>query len=122
MPFHRIYAPDEVFTKEQKKALAKDITNFYVNVIGLPSFYVAIAFLLVPSDNMFIGGVTHAERAAAKAPFVRILIQHLGRMSSGQEERQKILGRIEEVYKPHVADRGLSWEVSIDLMTSLIHC
>jgi phenylpyruvate tautomerase PptA (4-oxalocrotonate tautomerase family) len=70
MPFHRIYCPPDLYTREEKDALAKAIMDCYKR---LPKFYVIVNFIHVENDDFYIGG----ERSDGR--FVRFLVHHLAR-------------------------------------------
>ncbi|KAJ3982021.1 putative oxalocrotonate tautomerase [Lentinula detonsa] len=53
MPFHRFYCSSNLFTKEEKQAIAKAITSFYH---FLPPFLVIVNFIDVDKDNFYVGG------------------------------------------------------------------
>ena len=55
MPLWKVYHPAGAFTAEDKKALAKRVTEVYASV-PLPKFYVVFIFEEVPKDSCFVGG------------------------------------------------------------------
>jgi 4-oxalocrotonate tautomerase len=50
-------------TREQKKALIKNVTDAVVSAVGCPTQAVEILLNEVDRENWAQGGVTHAERA-----------------------------------------------------------
>lgn len=72
MPLWRIYAHPDIFTPAQRAALAKDITDLYVNKINLPAFYVNVLFIPLEQDNYYVGGEPRKN-------FVRITAEHIAR-------------------------------------------
>ena len=56
MPLWRILVHPDTFTPSQRAALDQDITKFMVSR-GLPAFCVNVLFILLESDNFYIGGV-----------------------------------------------------------------
>lgn len=76
MPLWRIFHPDNTFTtKEERDALAADITKLYTGV-GLPAFYVIVIFNAVPAEKLYVGGVSNDK---AGAPFIRIVFENIAR-------------------------------------------
>ncbi|CAE6529387.1 hypothetical protein RSOLAG22IIIB_08201 [Rhizoctonia solani] len=116
MPMHRIYATTGLYSTEEKQALAKAITSAYtVNPRGgpgLPPFYVVVLFIDLPEDSFFIGGEKHKS-------FVRFNVQHLARHFKNKEEKLGFMRIYEEKLKPFTFDKGLDWEVNIDLADPL---
>ncbi|KAG7441660.1 uncharacterized protein BT62DRAFT_833173, partial [Guyanagaster necrorhizus] len=55
IPLHRFYVPPNLYSNEDKQALAKHITNLYARR-GLPEFYVVVLFVEVPRQGYFVGG------------------------------------------------------------------
>jgi len=70
MPFHRIYYPPELYTPEEKQAMAKAIMECYKK---LPGFFVIVNFIDVGKDDFYVGGERNQR-------FVRIVVHHLARM------------------------------------------
>ena len=58
MPLWKVYHPVGAFTAEEKKALAKRVTEVYAG-IPLPKFYVVFIFEEVAKDSCFVGGELH---------------------------------------------------------------
>ncbi|KAJ4472945.1 putative oxalocrotonate tautomerase enzyme-domain-containing protein [Lentinula aciculospora] len=53
MPFHCFYCSPNLYTKEEKHAIAKAVTSFYSI---LPPFLVIVNFIDVDKDNFYVGG------------------------------------------------------------------
>jgi|GEM_PF-222439 len=106
MPFWTIYAPENTFTAEQKKAIASGVTHGYSQFAGMPKFYVVVIFQEVPSESFYVGGKPVDN-------FVRIVIDHIARVTP-VEARPLVLHLIESQLAPHIKDRGLNWELHID--------
>ena len=105
MPLWHIYHPTDTYTAEDKKEFAVRITDMYGTF--LPRFYVGVFFHEVQSSSFYIGGEPTGD-------FVRIVIEHIARQTSGEEavaRLHKALGRIVE---PFITERGLRWEMHID--------
>ena len=107
MPLHRIYYPAGFFSTADKEALAKGITSFYTEGLGLPAFYVAVIFFPIERENFYFGGVP-AEK------FVRINIIHLAR-TMDKRSTELFFTRYESILAPFIKDRGMDWEVRRDL-------
>jgi phenylpyruvate tautomerase PptA (4-oxalocrotonate tautomerase family) len=85
MPLWHLYCPENVYSAEDKRALAARITDLYAQV-GLPRFYVSVAFHDLPQDSFFIGGNPTNN-------FIRIWIDQVARHTPA-ERRQWWLERI----------------------------
>ncbi|KAI9159148.1 hypothetical protein HJFPF1_07156 [Paramyrothecium foliicola] len=109
MPLWLIYHTSDTFgDNASRQALAKDITTIYTG-IGLPAFYVVVNFITTPEGKMWIGG------EAVVRPFVRISVDHIAvKLENKVEEYQKVTAAIEEVIKPHIAEKDYDWEIHID--------
>lgn len=105
MPLWHLYCPENVYSAEDKRALAARITDLYAQV-GLPRFYVSVAFHELPQDSFFIGGNPTNN-------FIRIWIDQIARHTPA-ERRQWWLERINATLDPFVRDRGYRWEIHID--------
>ncbi|KAE9404793.1 hypothetical protein BT96DRAFT_916673 [Gymnopus androsaceus JB14] len=94
MPFHRWYCSPNLYTKEEKQAIATAITGIYSPV--LPAFYVTINFIEVDKDNYFVAGEP-TDR------FLRIEVQHLARS----------IETYEKAIEPYTKCKGINWELQI---------
>ncbi|CAE6513790.1 unnamed protein product [Rhizoctonia solani] len=116
MPMHRIYSPAGLYSSEEKQALSKAITSAYTSSPtggpGLPPFYVVVLFIDLPADSFYIGGEKHNT-------FARFNVQHLARHFKDKEEKLGFMRLYEEKLKPFTVDKGLDWEVNIDLADPL---
>ena len=96
MPSWRIYAHPDTFTPTQRATLAKDITDFYVNQINLPAFYVNVLFIPLEQNNFFIGGEPRKN-------FVRIAAEHIARImpspetQAGRDHRNGFMEAVNQV-------------------------
>lgn len=106
MPVWKIYAPENTFTYEQKRAIAAGVTEDYAKYGAMPRFYVVVVFEEVSSDSFFVGGESVGN-------FVRIVIAHIAR-TLPTDLRPAALDIIESKLAPHIRDRGLDWELHID--------
>jgi len=111
MPLWLVFHPEGTFpTTESKKALAADITTLYTGG-GLPAFYVVVNFITLPHGSIFVGGQT----TPAAAPFVRFTVDHLAvHFRDDAARKRRVIDRLDELIRPHVADRGYDWEFHID--------
>jgi phenylpyruvate tautomerase PptA (4-oxalocrotonate tautomerase family) len=106
MPIWNIYHSGEAFTDEQKQDFANDITKYYTR-IGLPEFYVVVAFHEIAESSFFVGG--------AKADHtVRIVVGHLARHVEDPRHRARMAESLNAVIAPHTLDRGLYLEFHVD--------
>lgn len=69
MPLHRLYIPPNLYSAEDKGAIADAITKVYSH---LPAFYVVVLFINVDKEDYYVGG-------QRRDSFVRISVQHLAR-------------------------------------------
>ncbi|KAJ3873814.1 putative oxalocrotonate tautomerase [Lentinula edodes] len=53
MPFHRFYCSPNLYTTEEKRAIAQAVTKFYS---FLPPFLVIVNFIDVEKDNFYVSG------------------------------------------------------------------
>jgi phenylpyruvate tautomerase PptA (4-oxalocrotonate tautomerase family) len=105
MPLWHIYCPEKAYSAEDKRAFATRITDLYADV-GLPRFYVSVAFHELSQDSFFIGGKPTDD-------FVRIWIDQIARHTV-PERRHWWLARVNNMLNPFVHDRGYRWEIHID--------
>src|SRR6516162_978662 len=106
MPLWKVYHPIGAYTREDKHALSKRITDIYSQV-PLPEFYVNVVFQEVPQDSFFVGGEPVRN-------FVRIHMDHIARQLTSEVAKTKFLARVEGAIAPFVKDRGFDWELHID--------
>jgi 4-oxalocrotonate tautomerase family enzyme len=106
MPFWKIYAPENTFTAEQKKSIAKDVTEGYSALAGMPKFFVVVVFQEVSAESFYVGGESVDN-------FVRIVVDHIARVTP-VEARPLVMHLIEQQLAPHIKERGLEWELHID--------
>lgn len=113
MPLHRIYAPKDFFSREEKKQLVNDIADMYI-AVGLPPFLVITLFIPVDAEeDFYIGKQSHSERAKEQGkPFVRIVSQHLARTAEGKERRMTTIKKLEDRYRGVLEAKNCEWEVS----------
>ncbi|RAQ98688.1 Tautomerase protein [Stemphylium lycopersici] len=108
MPLWTIYHSDSIFKDEaSKKALAKAITDLHVNEIGLPAFYVVVAFVPFPPGSLFVGGEHKGT------PFVRISIYQIARTME-LDFYAPWTSMVDKMLEPHIAAKGYDWEYHID--------
>ena len=69
MPLHRWFVPPNLYSDDDKAAIAKAVTSCYP---ALPPFYVLVLFIDIKDGSYFVGGVKNNN-------FVRIGIEHLAR-------------------------------------------
>jgi phenylpyruvate tautomerase PptA (4-oxalocrotonate tautomerase family) len=106
MPLWKVYHPVGAFTAEDKKALAKRVTDVYASV-PIPKFYVVFIFEEIAKDSCFVGGEVHDR-------FIRFKIDQIARTVPGPVLREWWIRTLDAVIAPFVKDRGYDWEVSID--------
>ncbi|KAI1617229.1 putative oxalocrotonate tautomerase [Exophiala viscosa] len=112
MPLWRIFSHPQTFSLDQRKGLAKAVTELYMS-LGLPAFYVNVIFIDVDENGTFIGGEQRSN-------FVRVVVEQIARTmpspdtEDGRQHRTKWMDVINEVLKPFIIDRKeLDWEMHI---------
>jgi phenylpyruvate tautomerase PptA (4-oxalocrotonate tautomerase family) len=106
VPLWKIYHPMGAYTKEDKQALSKRITDIYSQV-PLPKFYVDVVFQEVSEDSFYVGGEPAQN-------FVRIQMDHIARQLTSEAAKTKFLARVEGAIAPFIKDRGYDWELHVD--------
>lgn len=110
MPLWLVYHPPNTFdTEESKAALAADATKMYVD-LGLPAFYVVVEFISIDPSNFFVGG----KKTPTDTPFIRVVIDHVAIHTTDTTLHHHTTSRVDAALKPHVADKGYSWEYHVD--------
>jgi phenylpyruvate tautomerase PptA (4-oxalocrotonate tautomerase family) len=104
MPLWKFYHPEGAFSAEDKQAIAGKITRIYRM---LPSFYVGVVFQPAPKDSFFVGGEPADD-------FVRIWVDHIARTFADEEIKVRFLTACAQAFAPHIAERGLRWEMHVD--------
>ncbi|CAE6466709.1 unnamed protein product [Rhizoctonia solani] len=112
MPMHRIYTTSGLYSAAEKKALSVAITEIY-KAAGLPAFYVNVFFIELPKDSFYIGG-------EANEKFARFNLQHAARTFDNKDSKIEFMEKYEKVLKPFTSDKGLDWEVNIDMTDPLV--
>ncbi|KAE9404795.1 hypothetical protein BT96DRAFT_813206 [Gymnopus androsaceus JB14] len=105
MPFHRWYCSPNLYTKEEKQAIATAITGIYS---FLPPFYVIVNFIEVDKDSCFVGGESSDN-------FLRVDVQHLANTMQTVEEKREFMKAYEKVLEPFTKGKGINWEVGVSL-------
>jgi len=106
MPLWKVYHPVGAFTAEDKKELAKRVTEVYARV-PIPKFYVVFIFEEVAKDSCFVGG-------GRLNKINRFKVDQIARTLPGPVIREWWTRTLDEVLAPFVKDRGYDWEISID--------
>ncbi len=106
MPLWKVYHPVGAFTAEDKKALAKRVTELYAS-IPIPKFYVVFIYEEVAKDSCFVGGEPNNK-------FVRFKMEHIARTLPGPVLREWWIRTVDQAISPFLKDRGYEWELSID--------
>jgi phenylpyruvate tautomerase PptA (4-oxalocrotonate tautomerase family) len=103
MPLWKIYHPENAFTADDKRAIAKAITAIY----PLPKFFVGLVFQEIPKHSFYIGGEPADD-------FVRIWVDHIARQFVDESLKERFFAAVNRVFAPYIADRGLRWEIHVD--------
>jgi phenylpyruvate tautomerase PptA (4-oxalocrotonate tautomerase family) len=106
MPLWQIHHPVGVYSEQDKRDFAADITRYYTDV-GLPAFYVVVQFRELAESDFFVGGTPSADT-------VRIVVAHLARRLDDPQRRKRMTEGINVITLPYTRDRGLHWEFHID--------
>jgi phenylpyruvate tautomerase PptA (4-oxalocrotonate tautomerase family) len=96
MPLWKVYHPVGAFTAEDKKNLAKQVTEVYAS-IPIPKFYVVFIFEEVAKDSCFVGGEPHNK-------FVRFKIDQIARTLPGPVIREWWVRTLDAIIAPYVKD------------------
>ncbi len=107
MPMWIIHAPEGVYSNEDKKDITEMLTQFYVEGVQLPKFYVVVRFDEYPLDSMWVGGKPVND-------FVRFAVDHIARQMDEQAIRELCMSILCERIAPFTTDRGLRTEIHID--------
>jgi len=107
MPYWKIYHGVDAFTTEEKDAIAKSVTNYYVSV-GLPDFYVNIFFIAVPTSNFYVAGQTESKK-------VSVEMLHIARQwdRNDYSRATRFKNRISDILAPFTTDKGLQLEFCV---------
>src|SRR5689334_6356023 len=104
MPLWTIYHSPDVFTTDERQELARTITDYYADQVGLPRFYVVTVFRDISADNFYVGGEM-SERA------VRVVIDHIARRAPNSTMRRRVATRISGLLTPLMARHpDVHWE------------
>ncbi|KAJ4472944.1 putative oxalocrotonate tautomerase, partial [Lentinula aciculospora] len=101
MPFHCFYCSPNLYTKEEKQAIAQTITKFYAK---LPPFLVLVNFIDVDKDNFYVGGVPNDK-------YLRINVQHSADPVQGC--RRAWVKAYEKAIEPWTKGKGIGWELQM---------
>lgn len=107
MPLWKIYHSADAFTtQEEKDAVARGATEFYVSK-GLPSFYVHVIFFPIATENKFTGGTPQSR-------FVIIELAHIARNWDGDQKRATVIkDSVDRVMRPFTIDKGIHLEYAV---------
>src|ERR1700742_4920546 len=96
MPLWRIYCHPDTFTDQQKAGLSESITKFYAPSpdVGLPPFYVVVAFVPLGDNQMFVGGKVNRN-------MVRITVEHIARQSPSPDTEEGLRRRVRMMDRMH---------------------
>jgi phenylpyruvate tautomerase PptA (4-oxalocrotonate tautomerase family) len=106
MPLWKVYHPVGAFSAEDKRNLAKQVTDVYAR-IPIPKFYVVFIYEEMAKDSCFVGGEPNNK-------FVRFKIDHIARTLPGSVLREWWIRTLDTVIAPYVKDKGYDWEISVD--------
>jgi phenylpyruvate tautomerase PptA (4-oxalocrotonate tautomerase family) len=106
MPLWRIYHPADAYSEQQKRELAKDVTEFYAR-FGLPKFYVVTLFQEIPQASFLVGGEPSNDT-------VRVVIEHIARHAEDPGLRERMREALSRLLAPYTRDHGLHCEFHID--------
>ena len=106
MPLWSIYHPAEVYSEQDKRDFAADITTSYTR-IGLPKFYVVTVFTAVDPADFLIGGEPAGDA-------VRIVIDHIAVHVGDSAQRRRTTDSLNALIAPYTTDRGLRVEFNVD--------
>ncbi|KAI1732519.1 putative oxalocrotonate tautomerase enzyme domain-containing protein [Ditylenchus destructor] len=100
--------PEGLCVEDDQQKIAESITDLYTSG-GLSVFYVVVLFIPMKKRSFYVGGKSTDK-------FVRVSVQHIARQ---YESANKFIDRYEERLAPFIKDRGLDWEVQIEVDRNL---
>ncbi|RUP33807.1 MAG: 4-oxalocrotonate tautomerase [Mycolicibacterium sp.] len=107
MPLWTIHHTPDFFTAEDKRELARSITDRYEKA-GLPRFYVVVIFNETRSGDLYVGG----EQTDVG---LRVVIDHIARRAADKEHRHRIAHWIKAILSPYLeAHDNPHWEFHVD--------
>ena len=107
MPMWIVHAPEGVYSAEDKKDITEMLTQFYVEAVELPKFYVVVRFDEYPRDSMWVGGLPVND-------FVRIVVDHVARQMDDPAFRELCMSILCERLAPFTSERDLRMEIHLD--------
>ncbi|MUL75055.1 tautomerase family protein [Mycolicibacterium sp. CBMA 226] len=107
MPLWTIHHTPDFFTAEDKRELARSITDHYEKA-GLPRFYVVVIFNETRSGDLYVGG-------GQTDVGLRVVIDHIARRATDKDHRNGIAHWIKSILSPYLEGReNLHWEFHVD--------
>ena len=107
MPLWTIHHTADFFTAEDKRELARSITDHYEKA-GLPRFYVVVIFNETRSDDLYVGGEPNPVG-------LRVVIDHIARRAADKDHRHRIAHWIKAILSPYLeAHDNPHWEFHVD--------
>ncbi|WP_285033665.1 tautomerase family protein [Mycolicibacterium sp. lyk4-40-TYG-92] len=107
MPLWTIHHTPDFFTAEDKRELARSITDHYEKA-GLPRFYVVVIFNETRSGDLYVGG----EQTDVG---LRVVIDHIARRAADKDHRHRIALWIKAILSPYLEAHGNPhWEFHVD--------
>ncbi|KAF8830852.1 hypothetical protein HHX47_DHR2000776 [Lentinula edodes] len=99
MPFHCFYCSPNLYTREEKQAIAQTITKYYAK---LPPFLVLVSFIDVDKDSFYVGGEPNDR-------YLRINVQH----SADPVQGRPWIEGYEKALEPFTKGKGIGWELQM---------
>lgn len=107
MPLWTIHHTPGFFSAEDKRELARSITDHYEKA-GLPRFYVVVIFNETRSGDLYVGG----EQTDVG---LRVVIDHIARRAADKDHRHRIAHWIKAILSPYLeAHDNPHWEFHVD--------
>ncbi|KAJ3811304.1 putative oxalocrotonate tautomerase [Lentinula novae-zelandiae] len=103
MPFHRFYCSPNLYTREEKQAIAQTITKYYAK---LPPFLVLVSFIDVDKDSFYVGGEPNDR-------YLRINVQHSADPVQGYVVSRPWIEGYEKALEPFTKGKGIGWELQM---------
>lgn len=106
MPLLRFYLSPNLLSAEEKNSLSQKLTEIYTS-IGLPAFYVNVAFIEIPSDSFYVAGEPVND-------FIRICIEHIAVKFASENHQQRYMKKLDSIIAPLFESKGFRWEYHIN--------
>jgi phenylpyruvate tautomerase PptA (4-oxalocrotonate tautomerase family) len=106
MPRWTFYLREGVLPAEDMQRIASAVTELYVEMVGMPKFFVNVFFNEYPTGKFFSGGMADHNS-------VFFHIDHAARPFNSEEERLFFLDRAISIVRPIFDGKVKKWEFNV---------